>query len=115
MRLKKLRYAVEALEAAFAEPPAAILKELRGLQTLLGEHHDLATLEALLWKAEEGLRERGRAALGAGVLDLLGSVAEARRAAFDAFVRAASGLDPLAFARAVRPALGLPPSEGWLP
>ncbi|MFN7958676.1 MAG: CHAD domain-containing protein [Holophagaceae bacterium] len=115
VRLKKLRYAVEALEAAFAEPPAAILKELRGLQTLLGEHHDLATLEALLWKAEEGLRERGRAALGAGVLDLLGSVAEARRAAFDAFVRAASGLDPLAFARAVRPALGLPPSEGWLP
>lgn len=115
VRLKKLRYAVEALEAAFAEPPEAVLKGLRGLQTLLGEHHDLATLEALLWKAEEGLRERGRATLGAGVLDLLGTVAEARRATFESFVRATSGQAPAAFARAVRPALGLPPSEGALP
>lgn len=115
VRLKKLRYAVEALEAAFAEPPGAVLKDLRTFQTLLGDHHDLAALEGYLWETEGRLRERGRKALGAGVLDLLGEVAEARRAAFEDFVRAASGQGSAAFARAVRPALGLPPSEGTLP
>jgi len=114
VRIKKLRYAVEALEAAFAEPPEAVLKSLRTLQTVLGDHHDLAALEALLWEAEGQLRLRDRRTLGAGVLDLLGGVAEARRAAFDRFTELAGAQGPAAFARAVRPALGLPPAEGIL-
>lgn len=114
IRIKKLRYAVEALEAAFAEPPEAMLKNLRALQTALGDHHDLATLEALLWETEGQLRRRGRQTLGAGVLDLLGGVAEARRAAFDRFTELAKAHGPAAFARAVRPALGLPPVVGVL-
>ncbi len=114
VRIKKLRYAVEALEAAFAEPPEAVLKNLRALQTVLGDHHDLAALEALLWEAEAQLRLRDRRTLGAGVLDLLGGVAEARRTVFDRFVELAEAQGPAAFARAVRPALGLPPAEGIL-
>jgi len=108
VRIKKLRYAVEALEGAFALPPEPKLRDLRNLQTLLGDHHDLAALEALLWEAEAQLRSRDRATLCGGVLDLLGDVAEARRTAFDHFVAAARGQDPAAFARALRPALGLP-------
>lgn len=112
VRIKKLRYAVEALEGAFAEPPQALLKDLRILQTVLGDHHDLAALEALLWELEAGLQARNRQTLQAGVLDLLGNVAEARRAAFDRFTALADTLDPLVFARRVRPALGLPLGEG---
>jgi CHAD domain-containing protein len=112
VRIKKLRYAVEALEGVFGEAPEPLLKDLRALQTALGEHHDLASLEALLWEAEAGLRSRDRAALSSGVLDLLGDVAEARRAAFQRFTALAEGKDPSAFARTARPALGLPPLEG---
>lgn len=114
IRIKKLRYAVEALESAFAEPPEPVLKELRALQTTLGEHHDLATLETLLWEAEAELRVRDRATLCGGVLDLLGDVAETRRTAFERFGALAQHQSPIAFARAVRPALGLPPRDGSL-
>jgi CHAD domain-containing protein len=109
VRIKKLRYAVEALESAFAESPEPLLKTLRSLQTALGEHHDLATLEALLWEEEARLRLRARATLCAGVLDLLGDVAEARRTAFERFVDLAQGQTAASFARAARPNLGLPP------
>ena len=112
IRIKKLRYAVEALECAFAESPEAVLKDLRDLQTVLGDHHDLAALEALLWEAEAELRSRDRPTLCGGVLDLLGDVAETRRAAFDRFTALAQKQDPIAFAHTVRPALGLPLVEG---
>lgn len=112
VRAKKLRYALEALEGAFAAVPEAPLKALRTLQTALGEHHDLAALEALLWEDEGRLRARDRAALAAGVLELLGEVAEARRAAFDRFIAAAAGQSPAAFAADIRPALGLPSAGG---
>ena len=108
VRLKKLRYALEALEGAFAAPPEALLDRLKGLQSGLGEHHDLAALEALLWSEEARLRSRDRVVLCGGILEVLGDVAEARRAAFVAFTEQARGLDGAAFARAVRPALGLP-------
>jgi CHAD domain-containing protein len=113
VRIKKLRYALEALEGAFLEPPEAILKHLRSLQAALGDHHDLATLEALLWEAEGQLRLRGRLTLCSGVLDLLGDVAETRRTAFDGFVTLAQGQDPEAFSRVVRPALGLGRPDGF--
>jgi CHAD domain-containing protein len=114
VRIKKLRYAVEALESAFAESPEPVLKELRALQTALGEHHDLATLEALLWEAEAELRLRDRATLCGGVLDLLGDVAETRRTVFERFAALARDQGPAAFARAIRPGLGLPPLDGPL-
>lgn len=112
VRIKKLRYALEALEGAFATAPEAVLKDLRALQTTLGEHHDLAALEALLWETEGQLRTRDRTTLLGRVLELLGEVAESRRAAFDRFRALASGQGPAAFAHALRPALGLPPEGG---
>jgi CHAD domain-containing protein len=112
IRIKKLRYAVEALEGAFAEPPEALLKHLRNLQTALGEHHDLAALEALLWEAETQLRERARPTLRAGLLDLLGTVAESRRAAYDRFTALVPTVDLPALTLGLRRALGLPPQSG---
>lgn len=107
VRIKKLRYALEALEGAFTTPPEATLKDLRALQSVLGEHHDLAALEALLWEAEAGLKLRHRATLCAGVLEVLGDVAESRRAIFERFAGLAQHQDPARFALALRPGLGL--------
>jgi CHAD domain-containing protein len=112
VRIKKLRYAVEALESTFGTPPEPLLKDLRALQSVLGDHHDLAALEALLWATEADLRARDRTVLCGGVLDLLGDVAEARRSAFERFTALAQGQTPGAFAQAARPALGLPPLDG---
>lgn len=113
VKVKKLRYALEALESAFAEVPEDVLKTLRDLQTACGEHHDLAALEALLWDREGQLRLRERRTLCGGVLELLADVAETRRSAFDRFVALAQGQDEGAFARAVRPALGLSLADGF--
>jgi CHAD domain-containing protein len=112
VKVKKLRYALEALEGAFVEVPETVLKGLRALQTNLGEHHDLAALEALLWEAEVKLRSKDRQTLCSGVLELLGDVAERRRSAFDRFVSLVPGQGPVDFARALRPALGLPLVDG---
>jgi CHAD domain-containing protein len=85
IRVKRLRYTLEILEPAFPAPLADPLLELKNLQAALGLHHDHAVLEAYLWEVHGSLVGRGRAALAAGVLDVLGAVAEARRDAFHAF------------------------------
>lgn len=116
VRLKKLRYALEALESAFAVPPQDLLEAVKRLQAALGEHHDLAALEALLWEEEARLRGHDRPVLCGGILEVLGDVAEARRGAFVQAGELARGLDEAAFAAAVRPALGLPcPDERGSP
>lgn len=115
VRIKKLRYAVEALEGAFPAPPESVLGDLRTLQTTLGEYHDLATLEALLKAEEEELRTRERPLLAQGVRALREETDHSRRAAFERFRAAAAGQGPAAFARAVRPVLGLPASDGARP
>lgn len=108
VRIKKLRYALEALESAFATPLSALTDRLKDLQSTLGEHHDLSALEALLWEEEARLRSHDRVILCGGILEVLGDVAELRRSAFVRFVDLAQGFDAAAFARDVRPALGLP-------
>jgi CHAD domain-containing protein len=91
IQVKKLRYALEVLGAAFPEAPAAWLARLKLLQTALGEHHDWALLESGLWKLHAALTERQRPALASGTLDLLGEVVEQRRAAFEALRRVWAG------------------------
>lgn len=112
IRIKKLRYTVEALEGAFPAPPESVLGNLRTLQTTLGEYHDLATLEALLEAEEEELRARERSHLAQGVQTLREETGHSRQAAFGRFKAAAAGQSPATFARAMRPALGLPASDG---
>ena len=112
IQVKKLRYALEALEGAFAEPPEALLARLRDIQACLGTHHDLAALEAWLWEAEAHLRNQDRALLCGGVLDLLGVVAENRRAAFDQFSGLADSTSIPALITNLRASLGLFPLGG---
>jgi len=85
IRVKRLRYALEILAPGFAAPPEAQLKHLRVLQTVLGDHHDRATLEALLADLLRGLEERGRPCLAAGVREILTHLGEERLIAFEHF------------------------------
>jgi len=85
IRLKRLRYTLEILEPAFPAPLEDRLQHLKALQTTLGQHHDHALLEALLWRRHTALASRQRPLLAAGVLDLLGLVAEARRTHYERF------------------------------
>lgn len=91
--VKKLRYALEVLAPALPVQAAAWLGGLRTFQGALGDHHDWITLEADLWRLHAQLTERRRAALASGTLDLLGTVVERRRAAFDALAAAAEPMD----------------------
>lgn len=91
---KKLRYALETLAPALPPVVDTWLGRLKLLQGALGDFHDWAVLEAELWIRHTRLVERGRAALAAGTLDLLGTVVEQRQAAFLGLPGAAAGLDP---------------------
>ena len=85
IHVKRLRYALEILEPAFPTPLEDWLQRLKALQTALGQHHDQAVLEAFLWESHGTLTAHRRSALASGVLDLLGLVAEERRAHFEDF------------------------------
>ena len=85
IQVKRLRYTLEVLEAAFPSPLEDWLARLRDLQTCLGEYHDLAVLEAFLLEARAGLATRRRSALAAGVLELADLVGEARRTRYARF------------------------------
>jgi len=103
IQVKKARYTLEILAPVIAGRTAPALDRLRELQTILGEHHDLATLETFLWNLHEGLCERSRAALTAGLLEIIGRVAEARRTWFDRFRELATQFSPEGFATALWP------------
>ncbi|HWQ07936.1 MAG TPA: CHAD domain-containing protein [Holophaga sp.] len=85
IQVKRFRYTLEVLEAAFPEPLADLLQDLRELQTALGRQHDHAVLEAFLAKAHGGLDARRRPVLANGVLDLATLAAEERQAAYGRF------------------------------
>ena len=108
IRVKRFRYALEVLGAAFQAPPEARLRQLKELQTALGEHHDLAMLEELLQDIYEGLATRSRARLASGTLELLAYVGEARLGAYERFRTAAAAMPLAAFRAALREGLGLP-------
>ena len=86
IQVKRLRYTLEILESAFPSPVEDGLQRLKTLQTALGQHHDQAVLEAFLWEVHTTLSAHQRTALTSGVLDLLGMVAETRRAHFERFL-----------------------------
>lgn len=103
IRLKRFRYALEVLGEALPASPEDELQRLKVLQTALGEHHDLATLEAFLRGILQGLEERGRARLASGTLELTAYVEEARLAAFGTVRSAIAALAPEGFATRLWP------------
>jgi CHAD domain-containing protein len=85
IQVKKLRYTLEILEPAFPVPLDDWLQRLKALQTALGEHHDLAMLEAALRDVQISLAEHGRNILATAALELMDAVAQDRRARYERF------------------------------
>ncbi len=108
--VKRLRDTLEALAPAFPTEPAGFLSELKALQKTLGDHHDSASLEALLWEHHGRLTEAGRPALATALLELLGTVAEARLQAFQAFAAMEDPFDPAEFSARLQALLGVAPA-----
>lgn len=92
IQTKKTRYTLEILAPVIEGQVGPALDRLRELQTILGEHHDLATLEGYLWNLHEGIAARNRTLLAEGLLDVVGRVAETRRIWFDRFCELAPRL-----------------------
>lgn len=111
IRVKRLRYALEGLAEAFAGEARPVLEALHGLQGALGDHHELALLEAFLWESHGGLQARRRPVLAGGLLDLLGLVAEQRAEGFQAVRVCAGALDWEALRVGLRSAFRMPAGE----
>ena len=115
IRIKRLRYALEILAAGFQVPPEPQLRHLRALQTALGDHHDLATLETFLARLHQGLEERGRTHLAAAAAAFLAHLGEERLIAFEQYHALAVGTGREAFLASLRQDLGLAATAAGAP
>ncbi|WP_158412959.1 CHAD domain-containing protein [Holophaga foetida] len=105
---KKLRYTLEILSPVFIREPQAPLKELRALQTVLGDHHDFAVLESDLQALQEGLEHRARRVLSEGLQEILHHLSQERATHYDRFREIADLYAPPGFSRELHRRLGLP-------
>jgi CHAD domain-containing protein len=108
VRIKRLRYALEVLAEAFPRGADAQLRQLKELQTALGEHHDRVMLEALLQEIYQGLAQRNRKTLALGTLEVLAYVGDARLDGFERFRTVARDLPLAPFRASLLQGLGLP-------
>ncbi|MFO0837590.1 MAG: CHAD domain-containing protein [Phycisphaerae bacterium] len=89
--IKKLRYAIELLKPAFFSGHAELLARVRGMQDILGHHHDDVLCEELLLRLLDGLVHRARGNLADGMLGLIERARLRRREQYAQFVAASAG------------------------
>ena len=80
--LKKLRYAYELLEPVLGADFQSLHGLAKGLQDLLGDHHDRIVLDQLVDRARVELAARGRKVLAGGLTKLGKRLVEERRELF---------------------------------
>ena len=105
--VKRLRDTLEALIPAFSVAPVGFVAELKAMQKTLGDHHDLASLEAFLSAQQDHLAKAGRPILASSLMDLRDQVADARRKAFEAFKALDGPWDSGEFSARVQALLGV--------
>jgi CHAD domain-containing protein len=115
IRVKRLRYALEVLGTGFPVPPEGELKHLHNLQMALGNHHDLATLQAWLERLHRGLAARERPILAEGTRAFLDYLGEERLIAYEHFRALALAMPEAAFVAGLRRNLGVPAPEPGSP
>ncbi|MBK8914752.1 MAG: CHAD domain-containing protein [Phycisphaerales bacterium] len=106
--VKRLRYAIELLEPAFADGHARLLARCKQLQDVLGRHHDLVMLDELLSRTLSRLSEHGRGTLADGLLPPLERLRGERREQYLEFCGVTTLLDDESFADEVRRGLRMP-------
>jgi CHAD domain-containing protein len=67
LALKQLRYSLELLEPVLGAPFAALYARAESLQELLGKHHDLTVLGAIIAEQSDDLARKNRPTLAAGL------------------------------------------------
>ena len=107
VRIKKLRYTLEILGAAFPDYPDKRLARLKALQTVLGNHHDHATLEARVQEILTPLEIRSRPVLANGVAQILDLVTCERARLFGRFRELTAEFPAEDFADGLRAELGV--------
>lgn len=110
--VKRLRYAIELLEPAFADGHARLVARCKQLQEILGRHHDLVVLDELLSRTLARLSEHGRTTLADGLLAPLERLRGERRDQYLEFCGVTTLLDEESFADEVRRGLRLPRRVG---
>lgn len=110
VKLKRARYRAEILAAVFPCPAPPFLARLKALQDALGDHHDMALLEAFLWERQSALAAEGLQTLASSLLELVGMAAEGRHRAFRALVEALKAVEPGAWMQDLRAELAGSPA-----
>lgn len=110
VKLKRARYRAEILAAVFPSPAPPFLARLKALQDALGDHHDMALLEAFLWERQSALAAEGLQTLASSLLELVGMAAEGRHRAFRALVEALKAVEPGAWMQDLRAELAGSPA-----
>ena len=98
--VKKLRYALELFEPVLGASYEALSARAVALQELLGNHHDLVVLSALVEKRAGELNAKPRVALASGMKMVEGTLASEREALVERF--RAEGFDPAWWRAGVR-------------
>jgi CHAD domain-containing protein len=83
--LKKLRYGLELIEPLLGDDHGELAKRAAGLQDLLGTHHDLAVIGALVDDEREKLAAHGRKTLPFALTTFRGDIEVEERAVAERF------------------------------
>jgi len=102
---KRVRYTLELVRPALDEAYAPLHQQAKRVQDLLGDHHDLAMLGALLDKYEARLSRDGRLALARGLQSVASAVRAERQSLHGRYAASACGLGSSQLKREARTAL----------
>jgi CHAD domain-containing protein len=86
LALKQLRYSLELLEPVLGEPFAEMYARAESLQELLGRHHDLTVLGALIVEQSDELARKDRPTLAAGLQLAASALGAERQAVLERFL-----------------------------
>jgi CHAD domain-containing protein len=108
--LKKLRYGLELIEPLLGEDHGELARRAASLQELLGAHHDLSVIGALVDDERQKLEARGRKTLPFALTTFRGDLESEERALAERF--RAERTEPGHFRNRIRAALEKEPGPG---
>jgi CHAD domain-containing protein len=109
---KRMRYALDLLRPLLDDPAPDVLDQLKSLQRLLGDHHDLALLAARVKKELPALERAGSTLIAEGIEHEIGRIARERKKVFQALRQALVSEEQSDLRRRIEACLPHVPSVG---